>query len=770
MPDIYGTILEALRPHLGARAEAVLEEGLKRLGKMPPELTPEDGAHLLKGLIYRELQVRLRPEEARRVVEEVLQRIGEQKAGVEGLEEGLKRFRLYVDWPEVARLRALVGRLRQAPDPGLLAEGQALLEALEEKLEEALLRQAQDLAHLEEALERVRHLGGPKVRRLESLVETVRRAQAEGVLAQAEVERARSLALELRKLLESSAVRSPTLPEIVFETHETSPAEEPPSHPTDVFLTVEDASQLEGELIVDLEALSQEASQRILALEVEEEKRRLEALLTRYAPLVERATVSPLLAEVQALLETGTPVGEKLKALEEAFQEAEKNFRAEKRARLIQLEEALRLLPLPEEAKAPVRKGLALAAETLEEGGFPDLLPLEQELKHLEEEAKRRRGEAKRLLEEREALAKELRERGEAFQPLLEELQALPPDALSQKLPEIRTRYHELLRTQGEEATFRAKLEEAKKALEALKPEAQALGLGEELAQAEALLAQGNLPDLEALRARLEEAKAQARQRALLELSRLQALAERFRGFGGEGILRAIAEEKGKPFPDPSPIARALEALKRRLEAKREELTTRLTAFFQAHARLEGFQSETHRRLRPLLTVLRSAQEKLPLLGPQGLLRVEKTLAQAEALLRELEREQEAAKAVLQEIQGADLEALLGVLDERGGPSPMAPKTPATPLEEPKEDLAPLRLPGVEALGYLGDPFPLPQEPLQALAEALDGLDKSLGKAREAAVVLLGKKALVLAPRKGRTLVALLERASLSAFLLELAS
>lgn len=776
MPDVYGTILEAIHPHLGARAEAVLEEGLKRLGKRPSELTPADGAHLLKGLVYRELQARMRPEEARRLVEGVLAKIEGQGARLAKLEQGLKRFGLYVDWPEVARLRALVNRLRQSPDPGLLAEGEELLEALDEKMEEALLRQAKDLAHLEEALERVRHLGGPKVRRLESLVETIRQAQKEGILAQAEVERARSLALELRKFLESSAVKTPTLPEIIFETQETPPETPPqaetPSHPSDVFLTVEEASDLEGELVVDLEALSQEASQRILALEVEEEKRKLEELLSRFAPLVERATVSPLLAEVQALLDAGTPVGEKLKALEEAFQEAERNLRAEKRARLIQLQEALRLLSLPEEAKLPLERALQLAEETLEEGGYPDLLPLEEELRRLEEEARRKAEEEKRLLQEKEALVEELKEKGEAFRPLLEELKALPLEALPQRLPEVRARYAELLKAQGEEAALRAKLTEAAKALEALKPEALALGLKEKVAEAEALLAQGSLPDLGSLRKSLEEAKAQARQEALLELGRLQALAERFRGFGGEGVLRAIAEEKGKPLPDPTPIARALEALKRRMEVKREELTTRLTAFFQAYARLEGFQSETGRRLKALLPVLRSAQEKLPRLGPQGLLQVERTLSQAEALLRELEREQEAAKAVLQEIReirGEEIEALLGVFDQ--GRTPAQAKAPETPSPKVLEaDLAPLRLPGVEVLGYLGEALPLPKEPLEALVQALDQLDKSLGQTRGPAAILLGEKALVLAPRKGRTLVALLEKTSLSAFLLELTS
>ncbi|WP_135257455.1 hypothetical protein [Thermus caldilimi] len=775
MPDVYQTILEAIRPHLGTRAEAVLEEGLKRLGKRPSELTPADGAHLLKGLVYRELQARMRPEEARRLVEDILAQMEGQGARLAKLEQGLRRFGLYVDWPEVARLRALVNRLRQTPDAGLLAEGEQLLEALEEKLEEALLRQAKDLAHLEETLERVHHLGGPKVRRLESLVETLRRAQEEGILAQAEVERARSLALELRKFLESSAVKAPTLPEIVFETQETPsetpPRVETPSHPTDVFLTVEEASELEGELLVDLEALSQEASQRILALEVEEERRRLEELLRRFAPLVERATVSPLLAEVQALLETGTSVGEKLKALEEAFQEAERNLKAEKRARLIQLEEALRLLPLPEEAKLPLQRALQLAEETLEEGGYPDLLPLEEELRRLEAEARRKAEEEKRLLQEKEALVEELKEKGGAFRPLLEELQALPMEALPQRLPEVRARYAELLRAQGEEAALRAKLAEAAKALEALKPEALALGLKEKVAEAEALLAQGGLPDLGSLRKSLEDAKAQARQEALLELSRLQALAERFRGFGGEGVLRAIAEEKGKPLPDPSPIARALEALKRRMEVKREELTTRLTAFFQAYARLEGFQSETNRRLKALLPVLKSAQEKLPRLGPQGLLQVEKTLGQAEALLRELEKEREAAKAVLQEIRGEDLEALLGVFDQGRAQAQATPSgSQVASPEELGAELSPLRLPGVEVLGYLGEALPLPREPLEALVQALDQLDKSLGQTRGPAAILLKEKALVLAPRKGRTLVALLEKTSLSAFLLELTS
>ena len=645
----YRILEEALRPHLGARAQVVLEEGLKRLGKRPEELSEKDAETLLKGLIFRELQARLPAAQARRAVEEALARLAPApEGGLEALERGLARFGLYVDWPEVGRLRALVNRLRREPDPRLLQEGLALLDHLEEKLEEALLRQAQDLAHLEEALERVRPLGGPKVRRLESLIQIVREAHREGTLAQGEVERARALALELRKYLASSAVQPATLPEMVFETQE-----------EDVLVTVEEAPALEEELVIDLESLAEPQAQEIRALEVAEEKRRLEELVLRYAPFLDHPRAAALRAEVEALLEADQPALEKLTELEAALKEAEAEAKAARRARLIQLEEALRRLPLPQEAKAP-----------------------------LEEEARRLKEEKARLLEELSAL-------GEAAKPLAEELAHLEGEALAQALPGIRARYAELLKGAGEEAR-RARLEERKAALRALKEEAEALGLGEEVAEAERALAQGELPDLEALRRRLEEAQALRRRLALEELARLQALAERFRPLGGEAVLKAIEAERQKPLPDPAPIARALQAMKRRLEAKRQELGTRLAAFFRRYAPLEGLKSDTQRRIRPLVEFLRPAQKALDRLGPRGVLEVERALAQAEEALKELEKEKEAADRLLKELGQEDLEALLSSLEAPGGERP---------------DLSPLRLPGVKALGLLDDPPPPPRPP-----------------------------------------------------------
>ncbi|HAH40115.1 MULTISPECIES: hypothetical protein [Thermus] len=699
----YRILEEALRPHLGARAQVVLEEGLKRLGKRPEELSEKDAETLLKGLIFRELQARLPAAQARRAVEEALARLAPApEGGLEALERGLARFGLYVDWPEVGRLRALVNRLRREPDPRLLQEGLALLDHLEEKLEEALLRQAQDLAHLEEALERVRPLGGPKVRRLESLIQIVREAHREGTLAQGEVERARALALELRKYLASSAVQPATLPEMVFETQE-----------EDVLVTVEEAPALEEELVIDLESLAEPQAQEIRALEVAEEKRRLEELVLRYAPFLDHPRAAALRAEVEALLEADQPALEKLTELEAALKEAEAEAKAARRARLIQLEEALRRLPLPQEAKAP-----------------------------LEEEARRLKEEKARLLEELSAL-------GEAAKPLAEELAHLEGEALAQALPGIRARYAELLKGAGEEAR-RARLEERKAALRALKEEAEALGLGEEVAEAERALAQGELPDLEALRRRLEEAQALRRRLALEELARLQALAERFRPLGGEAVLKAIEAERQKPLPDPAPIARALQAMKRRLEAKRQELGTRLAAFFRRYAPLEGLKSDTQRRIRPLVEFLRPAQKALDRLGPRGVLEVERALAQAEEALKELEKEKEAADRLLKELGQEDLEALLSSLEAPGGERP---------------DLSPLRLPGVKALGLLDDPLPLPRPQLKALHQALKALEAATGEALGPALVRLGGSYLVLAPWRGHEAVALVEPEALDPFL-----
>ncbi|WP_369814999.1 hypothetical protein [Deinococcus sp. Leaf326] len=131
---------------------------------------------------------------------------------VSQLEEGLRRFALYFDWPETQRLRGVLGIARQqqqdgqAPAP-LLQEGQDLLGALERRLQEELVIQAQDLAELRATFARVQGLGSRDVRRVEGLINQIAEAQDQQVLLPAEVDRARTLAFKLRRSLESSVVQ-----------------------------------------------------------------------------------------------------------------------------------------------------------------------------------------------------------------------------------------------------------------------------------------------------------------------------------------------------------------------------------------------------------------------------------------------------------------------------------------------------------------------------------------------------------------------------------
>ncbi len=129
------------------------------------------------------------------------------------LEEGLRRFALYFDWPETQRLRGVLGIARQQQEEGqapapLLQEGQDLLGALERRLQEELVIQAQDLAELRATFARVQGLGSRDVRRVEGLINQIAEAQDQQTLLPAEVDRARTLAFKLRRSLESSVVQS----------------------------------------------------------------------------------------------------------------------------------------------------------------------------------------------------------------------------------------------------------------------------------------------------------------------------------------------------------------------------------------------------------------------------------------------------------------------------------------------------------------------------------------------------------------------------------
>src|SRR5690606_29373052 len=183
---------------------------------------------ILKVQVYRQLQVSMPVTAAKTAVADIVERlrqvsgqspgaagssnargIASQAELLERLQVALRPFNLYFEWPEVQKLRAQIQLLEAEHESGREAyalgqDAEAQLELVVQKLEDQLVLQARELGELREALEQVRSLGGQKVRRLETFVNQIESSQSERQLAPAEIERARRLARDLRKLMESS--------------------------------------------------------------------------------------------------------------------------------------------------------------------------------------------------------------------------------------------------------------------------------------------------------------------------------------------------------------------------------------------------------------------------------------------------------------------------------------------------------------------------------------------------------------------------------------
>ena len=205
-----------------------LQEGLTSLGKTPATVNVEDVEQILKGQVFRLLQATMPAVAAKETIHKLLTKLetlrqsapspavdlrGQGRA-LDELQDALKPFNLYFEWPETQKLRTQIGLLKTDHEAGraagkLVEDARAQLETLRQKLEDHLVAQARELSDLEAGLDVVKTLGGSKVRRLESLTGQIRRAQDARELASAEVERARKLVTDLRKLMESSVVRDP---------------------------------------------------------------------------------------------------------------------------------------------------------------------------------------------------------------------------------------------------------------------------------------------------------------------------------------------------------------------------------------------------------------------------------------------------------------------------------------------------------------------------------------------------------------------------------
>lgn len=850
--SLYQKLFDSLEPFLGAKTQSVLEEGVRRLGVDPDRLDVAQAESILKRLVYRELQSNRTPAEARSLVDDLLKALREHSGGDGGgglaaLESGFKRFSLYLDWPEVARLRGILSVLRKEPEGSeasrMLKEGQELLRQLEERLQSALLRQTRDIADLQAVFERVKMIGGPKIRRLESLIRQIQEAHSGETLAQAEVERARTLAAELRKLVESSAISAPrnaTEPALVVEDEdEPGVATEP---------VVETDAPEAWDIVIELDSLSQEQQSRIREIDLAEERRRLETLKERYAAVLSRAGIGEELARLEAELAQGNLLGEALSALEQQLKSAQTEAVSEARARYEWLSDRMRQLSSPayrddvDTAKlAALAARLTVAWETLQGGAVPqDLLELAEEVQALEAEARSRREHRERLarmsqvlealraeaesalatyrnhpqvqaylarLAQAEpdeaglqalrqdfsalmvALTKEQKERDEKLKrsSLKAAAQALPvmPGLEihhAQLLQQIETPGSDLVALENylQQLTQRTRSLVAQR-LEALAQKAGQMGIElEGLAEARAALTQGRIPDPTALERLLEEQTNQRRRQLAGELSRYEAAAHGLRGLGEEKLLSLITEARNRlalgEVPDTAPIKAELARLVQVQDNLRAEVAVSLADLlerFNAHRAMGG---ETVIRLKPMIEFLTSAVERLARVGPSGILEVRQAIAEAMPLVKQLEEEHKAAMALMQDLKGSELDALLGIFDAQAQPvptpAPEAEPAEETEAEDPSDVLAPFRLRGVEAVALVGENGLLRGKlptTLQSVRTAFNDLSSLAGELAGAttrlAVISLPQNVVIMVPLGEKDLFILAEKPLLSRLL-----
>ncbi|MBS3933909.1 MAG: hypothetical protein KGZ35_06090, partial [Truepera sp.] len=221
---IYQATVTALEALLSPRVVSrLLQEGLLQVGKSPETVSYPEIETILKAQVYRQLQVAMPVVKAKEVIQSLLAELAAvqptavpaalkaQGEALAELKKALLPFNLYFEWPETQKLRAQLQLLEAEQQAGraaeaLLQSSQDQLALLRQKLEDQLVIQARELSELQAALLVVRSLGGPKVRRLENLLQQIASEQQRRQLAPAEIERARKLATDLRKLMESSVV------------------------------------------------------------------------------------------------------------------------------------------------------------------------------------------------------------------------------------------------------------------------------------------------------------------------------------------------------------------------------------------------------------------------------------------------------------------------------------------------------------------------------------------------------------------------------------
>ena len=323
---VYQATVEELEALLSPRVVSrSLQEGLNLVGKTPQTVAFEDLEEILKAQVYRQLQVALPATEAKARIQDILERVkvlsdeaakqtavdqlvSQQAEVLLDLKAKLKPYNLYFEWSEVQKLRALIQLLEVEQEEGreapkLITDALEQLKVVEQKLEDQLVLQAKELAELEATFESVQALGGAKVRRLENLISQIRESQHSRQLATAEVERSRKLSLDLRKLMESS---------VMVDIADDSEG----------LLNVE--SEADELLSIDTEGLAPEVTEKLLALDVENERHQLASYTKSYKNLLAyRPDLESRFSDLKNKLDSRTSVAEELPKLEQSLKAAQ---------------------------------------------------------------------------------------------------------------------------------------------------------------------------------------------------------------------------------------------------------------------------------------------------------------------------------------------------------------------------------------------------------------------------------------------------------------
>ena len=647
MNQIYQATLKLLESDPDTRGfQAIFEEGLSRLGKTPNDANVREIEKALKSNVYRQLQVSLPASAAKEKIQSILAKVAlldapasvsqaanaqaeliRQAALIVPLDAGQKRFTLYFEWSEVQKFRSQLKVIQEQQAagnliPDLLRDASRQLELLEEKLQDSLVRQGQDINELLAGFERVKSMGGPRVKRLESLIGQISESQSSQSLAPAEVERARKLVVELRRLVESSVVAVSAAP---VEAEEDSiiieePAAAPLASATGEILQIESADDDDLDISFDFTELEPEASARMQEIDLAEERRKLENLGRDYHTVLDAsADASVALSELRSRNNNNELIKEDLENLKATLETRHGEELLRQRERVVQLPQALERFASSGLDVKEARLTLSVAEGMIgsnvlagdEISKLEDLMrTFERQFEERERARLEEQSRVERALTRQTATLNQMREVVLSFMPL--GLEAI--SGFNNKLAELERDTQARVVREDITKALSDEMLNLQQALEAL--EAQKRQIAEQKAEAERLALAAKL---EAERKALE-AKLEAERKALEEkirLEREEAERKAAEVAAKEASDREIAERKALEAAAKLEAER-LEAAKRleteRAEAERKELTAKLEAERLEAARLEAeriaaAKLEAERQIAERLAAEKAARE-----------------------------------------------------------------------------------------------------------------------------------------------------------------